>query len=126
MTPFNPQHGLIVIYVTLFNADKNRTVRLALDTGASSTLVSKEVLIALGYDLDVLPKTASFTTGSQVESAPRVTVDRVEALEQECQNLSVIAHTLPPSASIDGVLGLDFLRGYDLHINFKTGEITLT
>jgi len=100
--------------------------RLALDTGASSTVISKEILLTIGYDPNALPKTVKFTTGSQVESAARVAVDKIEALDHERFGFSVIAHTLPPSASIDGVLGLDFLRGCDLHINFKTGEITLT
>ena len=39
-------------------------------------------------------------------------------------NFTVIAHYLPPTASVDGVLGLDFLRGHILNIDFKIGEIT--
>ena len=125
MTPFNPQHGLIVVRVTLFGPSGNRGARLALDTGASSTLVSKEILVAIGYDPDALPKTVNFTTGSQLESAARVTIDTVEALGQTQRNLAVIAHTLPPTAFIDGLLGLDFLRSHVLTLKFQKGEIIL-
>jgi hypothetical protein len=37
----------------------------------------------------------------------------------------MVCHTLPPSASIDGLLGLDFLRDRRLTIDFRTGQITL-
>ncbi len=125
MTLFNAQQGLIIVRVTLSGPAGKRTTRLALDTGASSTLVSKEILIAIGYDPDILPKSVNFTTGSGVESAARVEVSALEALGQMRTKFSVIAHTLPPTASIDGVLGLDFLRYNVLTIDFQKGAITL-
>jgi hypothetical protein len=33
---------------------------------------------------------------------------------------------LPPGAGVDGLLGLDFLRGQSLTIDFRSGEITLS
>ena len=51
--------------------------------------------------------------------------DRIAALGVERMNFPLIAHTLPPSASIDGLLGLDFLRGCRLTVDFRTGRITL-
>ena len=125
MTHFNSHYGLIVVNVRLFGNSGEYGARLALDTGASSTFISKEILITIGYDPDSLLKTVNFTTGSGVESAARVTVERVEALGQERLNFAVIAHTLPASASIDGVLGLDFLRDRTLTLDFRRGEISL-
>jgi hypothetical protein len=37
----------------------------------------------------------------------------------------VLCHTLPPSATVDGVLGLDFFRGYKLAIDFNKGIIDI-
>ena len=125
MTNFNPKHGLIIVTVHLYGPSGEHAALLALDTGASSTLVSKEILTVIGYEPDSLPKTVNFTTGSGVESASRVTVDRLEALSQSRPNFSVIAHTLPPTASIDGVLGLDFFRNHVLTLDFQRGVITL-
>jgi hypothetical protein len=65
------------------------------------------------------------TTGSGVEYVPRIAVDRIEALNQDRINLAVTAHTLPPTATIDGLLGLDFPRGHELNIDFRRGQITL-
>ena len=126
MTTFNAQHGLIIIQVTLYGPTGDAQAYLALDTGATSTVVGKQILVSIGYDPDAQPKTVQMTTGSGVESAARITVDKVEALDEERQNFSVIAHTLPPTASVDGVLGLDFLRNHVLTLDFQKGEITLT
>jgi len=65
------------------------------------------------------------TTGSGVEYAPLLLVRRVEALGQGRTDFLVVAHTLPPSASVDGLLGLDFFRGQILNLDFRTGVVTL-
>ena len=39
--------------------------------------------------------------------------------------MPVLARDLPPTTSVEGLLGLDFLRGGVLTIDFIQGEITL-
>lgn len=124
-TPFNPLQGLIIVRTLLWGPAGRRGVRLALDTGATSTVVNTAILVTLGYDPAVSPSRIQMTTGSGVEYVPRLPLDRVKALGQERLAFSVVAHTLPPSASVDGLLGLDFLRGQQLTIDFRTGRITL-
>ena len=63
MIHFNSQHGLIIVRVTLVGPTGQRDTRLALDTGATSTIISKEVLVVIGYDPDALPHTIRMTTG---------------------------------------------------------------
>lgn len=65
------------------------------------------------------------TTGSGVEFAALVSISRIVALGRELTDFPVLAHTLPPSAGVDGVLGLDFLRGQVLRIDFQNGRLTL-
>lgn len=43
----------------------------------------------------------------------------------ELEGLAVVAHTLPPSATVDGLLGLDFLRERLLTVDFRVGSISL-
>ena len=124
-TPFDPRKHNIPVTVRLVGPTGEYYALLALDTGASATVVRNAILRYIGYDPDALPKTVRFTTGSGVESAARVTIDKIEALEQEQTAFSVIAHTLPPSASVDGVIGLDFFRNHVLALDFQNGEITL-
>ncbi len=56
---------------------------------------------------------------------PRVEVERAEALGQVRQPFVLLAHTLPESATVDGVLGLDFMRGMRLVVDFRAGQVTL-
>jgi len=37
----------------------------------------------------------------------------------------ILCHTLPPSAGVDGLLGLDFFRGQRVTIDFQHGEVTI-
>jgi len=98
---------------------------LALDTGATATVVNIAMLVAVGYDPALAPTRVQVTTGSGVEYAPRVTLSRILALGQERVDFPVLGHTLPPSAGVDGLLGLDFLRGQSLTVDFRTGHVTL-
>lgn len=66
------------------------------------------------------------TTGSGVAYAPRIPVDKVITLGEERTNFPVLCHTLPPSAGIDGLLGLDFFRGRTLLVDFKAGQVTVS
>lgn len=87
---FDPTAGLIVVPTRLFGPSGDTVVRLALDTGATRTVV--------GWD-------------------------RVEALGQERRDFPVLCHTLPPSATVDGVLGLDFFRGQRLMVDLRAGVV---
>lgn len=122
---FRASQGLIVIPVELAGPAGPAVLRFALDTGATSTLVNVALLIALGYDPDAATDHIEITTGSGTEIAARVSVKQVIAFGKIRQDFPILAHTLPPSAGIDGLLGLDFLRGEKLVIDFRQGEIDL-
>jgi hypothetical protein len=80
----------------------------------------------LGYDPDVATAHSDVATGSSAERVPTVVVDRIRALGKEQSGLGILCHTLPAEVSIDGLLGLDFLRDHRLVIDFRKGEITLS
>jgi predicted aspartyl protease len=101
-------------------------VYLALDTGASATLIGLDPLRLVGYDPPAVGHRMQITTGSGTAQAYRLPVAALGALGQNRTNFPVVAHDLPPTSSVDGVLGLDFLRGQILTIDFQKGEITLT
>ena len=123
--PFEPQHGLIVVSGKLWGPRDSAVLRLALDTGATGTIVNTGMLDALGYDPALIPDRDQVFTGSGVEWVPRVQLDRIFALGKECARFPVLGHTMPPSAGIDGLLGLDFLRRWSLTIDFPTGQVLL-
>jgi predicted aspartyl protease len=123
--PFDPQQRLIIVGAELSGPSGSAVLRLALDTGATRTVVNVAMLVAVGYDPALVPDRVQVTTGSGVEFVPRLPLDRLVALEQERIEFPVLCHTLPPSAGVDGLLGLDFLRGQSLTIDFRNGRMTL-
>ncbi|MBI4516287.1 MAG: retroviral-like aspartic protease family protein [Deltaproteobacteria bacterium] len=123
--PFNPREGLIIVAAELWGPWGSSVLRLALDTGATSTVINVGVLVAIGYDPALAPDRVQVTTGSGIEFAPRVTLQQIAALGQLRAGFAVLGHTLPPSAGVDGLLGLDFLRGGRLTVDLRSGQVML-
>jgi len=122
---FDPKRGLIVIPTRLFGIHTDTIVQLALDTGATTSMINWDVAVLLGYDPASSKERIQVTTGSGVEFAPRIVVKKVEALGRSLENFPILCHTLPPSATVDGLLGLDFFRGVRLVVDLQKGIITL-
>lgn len=122
---FDSQRGLIVVRAELTGPSGSGILQLALDTGATSTLINVAMLVAIGYDPALAMERLQVTTGSGVEFAPRVELQRLTALGQERYGLEVLGHTLPPSAGVDGLLGLDFFRGLRLNVDFRAGHLRI-
>jgi hypothetical protein len=116
---FDPWRGLIILRVELAGPSGSGVLQLALDTGATTTLINVAMLVAMGYDPGLSADRVQITTGSGVEFAPRVELQRLTALGQERYGLQVLGHTLPPSREVDGLPGLDFFRGLSLSLDFR-------
>lgn len=123
---FNARRGLVTVRAELEGPSGNVILRLALDTGATGTMINVGMLVSIGYDPSLVANRIQVTTGSGVEYVPRIALSKITALGQERMDFPVLCHTLPPSASIDGLLGLDFLRGQRLTVDFLQGQILLT
>ena len=123
---FQSHSGLIFVSVRVYGPNGRVVMRMALDTGATRTLINVAHPVGLGYDPSLKPDRVQVTTGSGVEFAPLVNLQRVIAFGQERVELPVLAHTLPPTAGIDGLLGLDFLRCHKLEIDFRQGLLSLS
>jgi predicted aspartyl protease len=122
---FDPHRGLIILQAELTGPSGSGILQLALDTGATTTLINVAMLVAIGYDPGLSTDRVQVTTGSGVEFAPRVELQRLTALGQERYGLQVLGHTLPPSSGVDGLLGLDFFRGLRLSLDFRAGQLRL-
>lgn len=123
--PCDPVQGLVVVPAEIAGPSGKAVVRLALDTGATGTVVNVGILVAIGCDPALAVDRVQVTTGSGVEFTPRVPVKRLTALGCVRRQFDVLAHTLPPSAGVDGLLGLDFLRGRRLTLDLRAGKVTL-
>ena len=124
-TRFNAKRGLVLVHARIWGPSGRRAVRLALDTGATTTVINAAILVDVGYDPGSAPSRVRMTTGSGIEYVPRIKIERIRALRSERTDFEVVCHTLPPTASVDGLLGLDFLRDCRLTIDFRAGEVSL-
>lgn len=122
---FDPSQGLVVLPARIHGPAGDVIARLALDTGATGTMINWELLVLVGYDPAAVEERIQVTTGSSVEFVPQVPLQRLECIETERQNFPVLCHTLPPTAMVDGLLGLDYLRGRRLEIDLLKGSVLL-
>ena len=122
---FDPKLGLVIVKLELSGPFGDVILSVALDTGATGTLINQSRLIYVGYDPAAQSDRMQIVTGSGVEFVPRITVSKIAALGQERNDFPVLGHTLPPNAGGDGLLGLDFFRGRALNIDFRLGQINL-
>ena len=122
---FDAQRGLIVIPTRLWGPHGDVVIRLALDTGATRTLINWDPLVFIGYDPAAIGPRVEVTTGSGVEFVPELLLRNVQALQRTRGDFPVLCHTLPPSATVDGILGLDFMRGQQLIVDFRAAVVSL-
>lgn len=101
-------------------------MRLAVDTGATMTLLNVAPLKVVGHDPSSSSDRIEVTTGSGVEHLPCISVNRIKAMVHERANFPVLAHTLPVSAGVDGLIGLDYMQDRVLRIDFRRSTISLT
>jgi hypothetical protein len=109
----------------LFGPAKSGEATFALDTGATTTLVDPRLLVLIGLDPANPDDHVFITAATSVTYVPKIVVNAIECLGQRRERLAVIAASLPPSAGLDGLLGLDFFRDRVLTLNFRNGLITL-
>jgi predicted aspartyl protease len=122
---FNGRAALIVVSARVGGPTAERSVRLALDTGATWTVVSRRILADIGYDLATAERHMRIVTANGLQDVPMLRVDRLAALGSERHRFPLLCHTVPRASGVDGLLGLDFFRNRRLTIDFRAGEITL-
>lgn len=124
---FEPTLPLIVLPITIsdINADIFRDVIVALDTGATITIIPTEIAVALGYDPANSSRQMQLLTASGTASAKFITVRKLTAAGETIEDVDVLCHDLPGNSGIKGLLGLNFLKHFELNISFSTGTIEL-
>jgi len=85
---------------------------LALDTGASTTIVSNEIIEKIGFQPNEIKDYVEFGDASQDHTVPRMILPSFRIGDTSVTNLEVLAYSLPEKYGIDGVIGLNFLRRF--------------
>jgi len=120
------KHGnLFMIRAYVAGPAGNTFSRLLLDTGSAYTILAKEILYSIGYNLGAAERSQRIITGSGYEMAPVVSVSKFNCLGQDLKHFNILAHTLPAGVYVDGLLGMDFLSRFNIEIKISSGEIVI-
>ncbi|TXT23567.1 MAG: Peptidase A2A [Rhodocyclaceae bacterium] len=123
---FDPRRNIILVEARI-EGKKNRwtSLQMALDTGASLTVIPWSAAEMLGLDPARSRRRVRFMTGSGMEAAPVLTVDAVEVLGVQISRVPVLCHDLPQRSLVDGLLGLSFLKHCRISVDFKSGILSI-
>ena len=56
---------------------------------------------------------------------PVIMVQKLTAIGESIANIEVLCHDLPEDSKVDGLLGLNFLRHFDIDISFSNGTVDI-
>ncbi len=98
-------------------------VEMVLDTGAAFVVIPISVAHSLGYSVYQPEDTLILTTPSGLVQAPMITLSSVEALGAVASDVRAACVDMPISIGFGGLLGLSFLRNFDVDLHFRSGAI---
>ena len=123
---FDRKSGMIIVPATVKVDGKLKRLYLAVDTGASITLIDSDVMKSIGYTKANSTGTTHTVTASKTETVHEYSLKNFMALGLIRRNFKVISRSLPLGLGIDGLLGLNFFKYKELTIDFKIGEIRIS
>ena len=84
-------------------------MRLAVDTGATATMIPPKAALAIGCHPARATSFRETLTASGKELIPLLVIPRIRLFERTFRAVTVVCHELPAESPIDGLLGLDLL-----------------
>lgn len=124
--PFDVNQGIILCKAKLTNKKNSIFLKLAVDTGATLTMISIESALAIGVDPSKSTRHIEITTANGTVFAPIIKIPFFESLGIEIKNLDVVCHNLPSESSVEGLLGLNFLKAAEVTIDFSENTLKTT
>lgn len=122
---FDKDASVITLYVNIKGKDIILKPKMALDTGATYIMISWEMAEKLGLLSEIPKERIETITASGIEKVPIVNLESVKVADKETTNIKAIVHDLPQKSYVDGLLGISFLKNFNLEINFKEGYFEL-
>lgn len=115
------------LYVVSVELNGTRMAHLILDTGASHTILSQELVRDLALmPSDFRPGLVLLKTAGGSVDAQVVRIDSMKIATAEVRNSSAAVHTVPDfPAGIDGLLGLSFLHEFEVTLDTMKSELRL-
>ena len=106
----------------------NDDYSLALDTGASNTVIDLNILLSAGYQIEDAVRIVEIETAGGIVEAYIFQVVEINALGITRRYFEVSSYHFfdgDAFSEIQGILGLDFFKGYKFCIDMVDSEITI-
>lgn len=113
----------VFVPVTLGHGDRTVQATLILDTGASITLINREVAERLNIDLARAQRSRVQVVGGGMVDVWVVRLDRLTAGPHTKSRIDVAVVDPSGGVPFDGLLGMNFLRSYNYRIDFANQMI---
>ena len=118
-TPVDISGNRIVIPVMVSRGNNKLSVQLVMDTGATNTVVHREVIGSLSGATYGFGE-ASLANGNRVK-VDALNIDTLAVGPYKTGNMRIHVIDHAPGASYDGLLGMDFLSQIEYRIDFNRG-----
>ncbi len=119
---FKPGDDFIAVEAVLVSPSLSYKVILALDTGASQSVITPSALAILGFDLSQPTRRCSVITANGQVTVDEFRLASLGALGIDASPMDVLGIDLQ-NADYEGLLGKDFFRDRVLKIDFRAGTI---
>jgi len=116
-------NGIILCKAKIASFDQSIFLKLAVDTGASITMIPAQAALGIGIDPSSASRHLEITTANGIILAPIVTIPSFICFGIKIRNMDVLCHNLPPESAVEGLLGLNFLKKAKIVIDFSNNVI---
>lgn len=122
---FDRDKSVILIYAALKNKGETRRLLMALDTGATYCMVPWKIADILGLQPELYKEKIETITASGIENVPLIEIESMKINNNEVKKVKAIVHDLPAKSYVDGLLGLSFLKNFNINMLFRKGVIEI-
>lgn len=112
-------------FIVEASINRQHTLRLLIDTGASMTMINSSVLQALGIAYSATQQLQWFNTAGGKVKAPVVQLASMALLDKEVGPLEVVALELEDFSHADGLLGMNYLTNFVFFIDQENNVLRL-
>ena len=106
--------------------DHGRSIRLLIDTGASLTILTPDVLEQHGIGYQNTGRSGVFNTANGPVRAPIYKLDSLSVGDWQVSQLEIGVLDLSGGSNIDGLLGMNFLRHFQFFIDQNEALLRLS
>ncbi|MDP6455650.1 MAG: retropepsin-like aspartic protease [SAR202 cluster bacterium] len=115
----DPNTHAIFVPVEVYHDGEYRAIQMLVDTGATFVSVPPDFAESLGHDLSQATRHITLQTANGLRDAPLITVQRIRVLGVDANDVDAVCMTLPSENKLRGLLGLSFLKHFDMDVHFR-------